>query len=163
MHSLEDLLKLLRGWTCLWPSCRITVWWLSHWQALLSKRVSLGVGDSSDSRGRDSSYPHWRQQGLYLYPTLHPPAWGKEETHEELGRQTVYFTSSRKKTVSLSCRIAKKWEKKRENFTGWTLATECLTAGDVSLRYYREIEPGKKNKYCFSPHPINFVINKSDS
>ena len=43
------------------------------------------------------------------------------------------------------------------------LATECLPAGDSSLRYYREMKPGKKNMYCFSPHPINFVINKSDS
>lgn len=65
------------------------------------------------------------------------------------------------------------WEgmgEKRENFTGWTsvlylflLATECLPAGDSSPRYYREVKPGKKNMYCFSPHPINFVINKSDS
>lgn len=31
------------------------------------------------------------------------------------------------------------------------------------IRYYREMKPGKKNLHCFSPHPINFVINKSDS
>lgn len=44
------------------------------------------------------------------------------------------------------------------------LATECLLpAGDSSLRYYRETKPGKENMSCFSPHPINFVTNKSDA
>lgn len=43
------------------------------------------------------------------------------------------------------------------------LAPECLPAGGSSLRYYRERKPGKKTMYCFSPRPINFVINKSDS
>lgn len=102
---------------------------------------------------------------IQLFPQQHEA----NETHGASGETNSFFSKLQKeKWQAWVAELLKKG--RRKNFTGWTwvsylflLATECLPAGGPSLRYYREMKPGKKAMYCFSPHPINFVINKSDS
>jgi hypothetical protein len=130
-----------------------------NWLVMTHLRLGTVIHDQIKDNG-----------GLYVYPALPSSAWGKWDTWDAEGDQLFLFQVTEGEMAQLSLRTVQE-RAKRENFTGWTwvsyfflLAPECLPAGGSSLRYYREMKPGKKTMYCFSPpRPINFVINKSDS
>jgi hypothetical protein len=103
-----------------------------------------------------------------VHPALHLSAGDKRDTWGS-GGDKLFLFHIQGEFQGWDADLLRNGKKKRElhrvNLVSYLLllATECLPAGDSSLRNYREMKPGKKTVSFFSPHPINFVINKSDS
>lgn len=111
-----------------------------------------------------------KDNGDFMCTQLFPHQHEANETHG-VPRETNCFFSKLQKEKRHAWVLGLFWSGRRERASQaepghlifFLLAPECWSAGGTSLRYYRELKPGKKTMYCFSPGPINFVINKSDS